>query len=391
MMVGEVREHLLKDIIPFWQKLRDDEHGGYYGYMDYDLQVDRQAVKGCTLNSRITWFFANAYLTLRDESLLDEARHGYEFMQKYCVDHEKGGVYWSVACDGAPEDTTKYTYNQAFSIYALSSYYDASKDEGALSTAMELFRIIEERCTDEIGYRDSFDREFREIENDKLSENGVIAQKTMNTLLHVFEAYTELYRVSGDADVKKRLMWILDTVADKVYNPVLHRQEVFFDREMNSILDLHSYGHDIEAAWLIRRGTDILGEKTYEEKMLPIILDLTGQIYKAAFDGHSLANECEKGMVNQDRIWWVQAETVVGFLNGYQLVPERREYLDAARSEWEFIKKYVIDKREGSEWYRTVTKSGEPAAGEPIVESWKCPYHNGRMCFEVIRRNIDVA
>ena len=391
MMVEEVRQHLLRDIIPFWKKMRDDEHGGYYGYMDYDLQVDRKAVKGCILNSRITWFFANAYLTLHDESLLAEARHGYKFMQKYCVDHEKGGVYWSVSYDGTPEDMTKYTYNQAFSIYALSSYYDASKDEGALRTAMELFHIIEERCTDEIGYIDSFDREFREIENDKLSENGVIAQKTMNTLLHVFEAYTELYRVSGDADVKKRLMWILDTVADKVYNPVLHRQEVFFDREMNSILDLHSYGHDIEAAWLIRRGTDVLGEKTYEEKMLPIIIDLTGQIYKTAFDGHSLANECEKGVVNQDRIWWVQAEAVVGFLSGYQLVPERRKYLDAARSEWEFIKKYVIDKRKGSEWYRTVTKSGEPAAGEPIVEPWKCPYHNGRMCFEVIRRNIDVA
>lgn len=391
MMVEEVRQHLLKDIIPFWKRMRDDEHGGYYGYMDYNLQVDRQAVKGCILNSRITWFFANAYLTLHDKSLLDEARHGYEFMQKYCIDYEKGGVYWSVAYDGTPEDTTKHTYNQAFSIYALSSYYDASKDEGALRTAMELFHIIEERCMDEIGYKEAFDREFREIENDKLSENGVIAEKTMNTLLHVFEAYTELYRVSGDEGVKKRLMWILDTVADKVYNPALHRQEVFFDRKMNSILDLHSYGHDIEAAWLIRRGTDILGEKTYKEKMLPIILDLTGQIYKTAFDGHSLANECEKGVVNQDRIWWVQAETVVGFLSGYQIEAEKKEYLDAAKSEWEFIKKYVIDKREGSEWYRTVTKSGEPTAGEPIVEPWKCPYHNGRMCIEVIRRNIDAA
>ena len=388
MMVEEVRRHLSEDIIPFWKKMRDEEYGGYYGYMDYNLQIDRKAVKGCILNSRIMWFFANAYLTLQDESLLAQARHGYEFMQKYCVDHEKGGVYWSVAYDGTPEDMTKYTYNQAFSIYALSSYYDAAKDEGTLRTAMELFHIVEERCMDEIGYRDAFDREFREIENDKLSENGVIARKTMNTLLHVFEAYTELYRVSGDADVKKRLMWILDTIADKIYNPTLHRQEVFFDREMNSILDLHSYGHDIEAAWLIRRGTDILGEKAYEDKMLPIILDLTGQVYKIAFDGHSLANECEKGVVNQDRIWWVQAETVVGFLNGYQLEPEKREYLEAAKSEWEFIKKYVIDKREGSEWYRTVTKSGEPVAGEPIVEPWKCPYHNGRMCLEVIRRNF---
>ena len=388
MMTEEVKRHLTQDIIPFWKKLRDDTYGGYYGWMDYDLTVNKEAVKGCILNSRIIWFFSNAYLLLQDESLLAEAKHGYEFMQKYCIDQERGGVYWSVTYDGRPEDTTKHTYNQAFSVYALSSYYNASGDRTALDTAMKIFRIIEERCTDEIGYKEAFDINFKEIENDKLSENGVIAEKTMNTLLHVFEAYTELYRVSHDEAVKKRLFWILDTIADKVYNPELHRQEVFFDREMNSIIDLHSYGHDIEAAWLIQRGTEILGEKIYEERMRPIILDLTGQVYKAAFDGNSLANECEKGVVNEDRIWWVQAETIVGFLNGYQLAPEHREYLEAAVSEWEFIKKYIIDKREGSEWYWMVTKSGEPVTDKPIVEPWKCPYHNGRMCIEVIRRNI---
>ena len=376
-------------ILPFWKSLRDNENGGYYGYMDFDLNLDKKAEKGCILNSRITWFFANAYMALKDESLLLEARHGYEFMQKFCVDQEKGGVYWSVNYDGTPEDTTKHTYNQAFSIYALSSYYDASKDESALTTAMELFHIIEERCMDEIGYKEAFDREFHEIENDKLSENGVIADKTMNTLLHVFEAYTELYRVSGDEAVKKRLMWILDTIAEKIYNPTLHRQEVFFDREMHSILDLHSYGHDIETAWLIRRGTDVLGDDTYTEKMLPIILDLTGQVYRTAFDGQSLANECEKGVVDENRIWWVQAETLIGFLNGYQLDPTHTEYLEAARSVWRFIREHLIDKRPGSEWFWDVDKEGKSVSGKPIVEPWKCPYHNGRMCLEVIKRGID--
>lgn len=391
MMAEEVKEHLKECIIPFWKKLRDDEFGGYYGWMDHELNVKKEAVKGCILNSRITWFFSNAYMLLKDESLLDEAKHGYEFMKKYCVDKERGGVYWSVHYDGTPEDTTKHTYNQAFSIYALSSYYDASGDKSALDTAMELFHIIESRCMDEIGYKEAFDRNFAEIENDKLSENGVIAEKTMNTLLHVFEAYTELYRVGRDEAVKKRLEWILDEFADKVYNPKLHRQEVFFDREMNSIIDLHSYGHDIETAWLIDRGTEVLGEKHYQDKLRPIILDLTEQIYKVAFDGHSLANECEKGVVNTDRIWWVQAETVIGFLNGYKLVPEKKEYLEAAESEWQFIKNYVIDKRPGSEWFREVTPDGKPMNGSPIVEPWKCPYHNGRMCIEVIRRASNAA
>lgn len=386
MMLEEVKAHLLNDIIPFWKNLRDDEFGGYYGYMDYDLKVDKKAVKGCILNSRITWFFANAYTLLKDESLLEEAKHGFAFMKEHCMDKENGGIFWSMKYDGTPEDTTKHTYNQAFSIYALSSYYEATHDEEALAMAKELFHIIETKCTDEIGYKEAFDKEFHEVENDKLSENGVIAEKTMNTLLHVFEAYTELYRVAKLPEVKERLEWIMDTFADKVYNPKLHRQEVFFDRNMNTILDLHSYGHDIETAWLMDRGVEVLGEKKYEEKMTPITKDLTAEIYKVAFDGHSLANECEKGVVNVHRIWWVQAETVIGFLNGWQKDPSKTEYLEAAKSEWQFIKDHVMDKRQGSEWFWEVDPSGKPYEGRPIVEPWKCPYHNGRMCFEVIRR-----
>ena len=386
MMLEEVKAHLMNDIIPFWKNLRDDEFGGYYGYMDYDLKLDKKAVKGCILNSRITWFFANAYTLLKDESLLEEAKHGFAFMKEHCMDKENGGIFWSMKYDGTPEDTTKHTYNQAFSIYALSSYYEATHDEEALVMAKELFHIIETKCTDEIGYKEAFDKEFHEVENDKLSENGVIAEKTMNTLLHVFEAYTELYRVAKLPEVKERLEWIMDTFADKVYNPKLHRQEVFFDRNMNTILDLHSYGHDIETAWLMDRGVEVLGEKKYEEKMTPITKDLTAEIYKVAFDGHSLANECEKGVVNVHRIWWVQAETVIGFLNGWQKDPSRTEYLEAAKSEWQFIKDHVMDKRQGSEWFWEVDPSGKPYEGRPIVEPWKCPYHNGRMCFEVIRR-----
>ena len=387
MMVEEIKSHLLENIIPFWKSLRDDEYGGYYGWMDYDLKLDKKAVKGCILNSRILWFFSNAYTLLKDESLLEEAKHGFAFMKEHCMDKENGGIFWSIKYSGEPEDTTKHTYNQAFAIYALSSYYEASGDEEALNMAKGLFRIIEERCTDDIGYKEAFDKEFHEIENDKLSENGVIAQKTMNTLLHVFEAYTELYRVAKLPEVKERLKWIMDTFAQKVYNPKLHRQEVFFDAKMNSIIDLHSYGHDIETAWLIDRGVEVLGEKEYEEKMTPITKDLTAQIYKIAFDGHSLANECEKGVVNTHRIWWVQAETVVGFLNGWKMNPDKPEYLEAAQNEWEVIKEYVIDKRSGSEWFWEVDENGNPYPGRPIVEPWKCPYHNGRMCFEVIKRS----
>lgn len=384
----EIREHLHQSIIPFWKSLRDDTYGGYYGYVGYDLTVDERAVKGCILNSRITWFFANAYLTLGDESLISEARHGFEFMKEFCLDKENGGVFWSVTYDGKPEDTTKHTYNQAFSIYALSAYYDATKDEESIRIAEELYELIEEKCRNEGGYLEAFDRQFYPMENDKLSENGVIADRTMNTLLHVFESYTEFYRVTKKKEVKERLEWMMDIIAEKIYNPKLHRQEVFFDLDYHTLIDLHSYGHDIETAWLVDRGVEIVGNPEYEAKMTPITKDLTRQIYETAYKSHSLSNECEKGIVDTDRVWWVQAEAVVGFLNGYQKDKDRSEYLKVAEDIWQYIKTYLIDTREGSEWYWLLDREGRPYEDKPIVEPWKCPYHNGRMCIEVIRRDI---
>lgn len=385
LQVNEIKEHLTKDIIPFWKNLRDDEFGGYYGFMDFNGVLDKKAEKGCILNNRITWFFSNAYTLLKDESLLDEARHGFEFIKNYCWDKENGGIFWSMNYDGTPLDTTKHTYNQAFCVYALASYYEASKDKEALDMAVELFKVIEEKCTCDNGYKEAGSIAFEEVLNDKLSENGVIADKTMNTLLHVFEAYTELYRVAGLPEVKQRLEWILDTFADKVFDPELGRQKVFFDYDYNSIIDLYSYGHDIETAWLIDRGVEVLGETKYEEKMTPITKTLTEQIYKHAFNGESLANECERGVVNTKRIWWVQAETVIGFLNGYQKDNSKTKYLEAAINEWEYIKKYVINKDLG-EWYSELDENGKPDESEAIVQPWKCPYHNGRMCLEVIKR-----
>lgn len=390
-LASETKEHLCSTIIPFWKKLRDNENGGYYGYMDFDLNLNKKAEKGCILNSRITWFFANAYMILKDESLKDEVSHGFEFMKNYCFDKENGGVFWSVNYDGSPKDTTKHTYNQAFSIYALSSYYDATGDKEALKLAEELFHIIETKCRDKEGYLEAFDRTFSPAENDKLSENGVIAERTMNTLLHVLEAYTELYRVNKSEEVKKCLHWILDTVAEKIYNPDLKRQEVFFDKDYHTLIDLYSYGHDIETAWLLDRTLEILDEKEYTEKMSVITKTLTEQIYKIAFDGHSLSNECEKGKVDTGRVWWVQAETVVGFVNGYEKSPEKTEYLKAAQAVWEFIKTYVVDQREGSEWFWLVRQDGTPVKEKPILEPWKCPYHNGRMCFELIRRSENAS
>ena len=389
MFATEIKEHLVNDLIPFWQGLKDEENGGFYGYLSYDLKLDKKAVKGCILNSRILWFFSNAYMVLGDPSLLESAAYAYQFLKEHCVDDEFGGVFWSLTYDGKPEDTTKHTYNQAFSIYALASYYDASKNPEALEIAWKLYDLVESKCKDEYGYLVAFTRSFEPEENDKLSENGVIAEKTMNTLLHVFEAYTELYRVTKEEKVAKQIRFMMDIIKDKVFNKEIGRQEVFFDRTWNTLIDLYSYGHDIETAWLVDRGLEVLDDEAYTNMLSPITKIITENIYNRAYTDHSLVNESENGVVDTTRVWWVQAEAVVGFLNGYQKQGDKK-FLDASVDIWNYIKKYFIDKRNGSEWFWSVKEDHTPDE-KPIVEPWKCPYHNGRMCFEVLRRMKDAS
>ncbi|MCQ2506282.1 MAG: AGE family epimerase/isomerase [Lachnospiraceae bacterium] len=414
--------HLKEVIIPYWNKLKDDENGGFYGYVGYDLKVDKEYEKGCILNSRILWFYANAYKQLKEEALLENAKHAYSFLKSSCLDKDNGGVYWSITYDGKPCDTTKHTYNQAFSVYALSSYYEVTKDIEALFIAKSLVDVIEGKMKDDIGYLEAFSVDFVPASNEKLSENGVEAEKTMNTLLHVLEAYTEMYRVcclyESEIEAKafplkeviktltEALYKVFDTVALKIYNPLLKRQEVFFDKFFNPIIDLHSYGHDIETAWLLGRSLDIVsyfdleksmyeriainGEKSVEDRrnlidnLYEICNHLTEKIYDLAYVNHSLLNECDKGVVNTDRIWWVQSEAVLGFVNGFARIGEMK-YLLAAQDILNFILNTLTDKREGSEWFWKLDENLLPVEGKPITEPWKCPYHNGRMCFELMK------
>ena len=377
--------HLNNIILPFWKGLKDDDFGGYYGFMDFDLKLDKKAVKGCILNSRILWFFSNVYLVTKDSSALPYAKHAFEFMKSHCFDDINGGVYWSLKYDGSPEDTTKHTYNQAFALYALSSYYDATKDEDAKRLALSLYNIIENKMKDEIGYLEAFTIDFKPESNEKLSENGVMAAKTMNTLLHVFEAYTEGLRVFKHEGMKKQLYFMLDIVEKKIYNPEKQRQEVFFDREYNSLIDLHSYGHDIETSWLVDRALTVMKDEELNRRIHPITSALAEKIYSRAYVDHSLMNECENGVDDETRIWWVQAETVVGFYNAYEKSGDVK-FKNAALDVFDFIEEKQTDHRKGSEWFSALDKNGEPIVKYPIVEPWKCPYHNGRMCLELIKR-----
>ncbi|MBP5331212.1 MAG: AGE family epimerase/isomerase [Lachnospiraceae bacterium] len=501
-LMKEFYRHLSEDIIPFWAGLKDEENGGFYGLVDFDHNLDKKADKGCILNSRILWFFSTSKLlfdemkekagigmndpgshgqesaTASYEELAalctDRAKHAYDFLINSFLDKQNGGVFWAVTYDGKPADTLKHTYCHAFAIYALAAYFDASGDRKAFDTAMELADLIEKKCTDDVGYLEAFNRDFTPARNDELSENGVMADKTMNTLLHVFEAYTELLRVikkhfpaivkpvsavnSGNTQdtgntagagtkggyskenaemaekIANRMRFILDIFAEKIYNTKLRRQEVFFDREYKPIIDLHSYGHDIETSWLMDRGLEVLADVEYTNEIEPLTLSLAERIYERAYVEHSLLNECEKGVDDKRRIWWVQAETVIGFMHASQKILRKKDRVNltmkaagasaverqqtAVEAEkrsanffmgmvdvWEFIKDRQIDRRSvGSEneyrasgrgndndhipaeWYSELTGEFQPIKTKNLVDPWKCPYHNGRMCIEMIRR-----
>lgn len=384
ILYNEMRGEIFR-IYEFWKKLRDEENGGFYGYVGHNLDIDKNAVKGVILNSRILWFFSNVYLTTHKAEARELAAHAFSFLRDFCLDKEQGGVYWSLEHDGTVHDSTKHTYNQAFAVYGLSSYYAASGDMRALTLAYDIFKTIEEKCIDSFGYGEAFDREWNVIFNDKLSEDGFKADKTMNTLLHITEAYTELYRVDRNERVKERLMSALRKIHDEVYDESTHILGVYFDKEMKSVGDVYSYGHDIEATWLIDRTLDEIGEFDYAEKLKSMNEKIIESVLASAYDNGVIFNQSIDKKVDKTRVWWIQCESVIGFLNAY-MRSGKEKYLSAVYAIWEKIKDSFIDTREGGEWFYSLGENGLPDSSKPIVEPWKCPYHNGRMCMEVIKR-----
>lgn len=381
MLKQEMKEHLTTKILPFWEKLADPVHGGYYGYVDKELRIVRNADKGCILNSRILWTFSTAARVLGDDSLRPYADRAYAFLSRF-EDQENGGVYWSVTHDGKPGDTTKHTYCQAFAVYGLAAYHRLTGEREALDKAIRLYRLIEEKCCDAGGYGEAYRADFSPESNEKLSENGVMASRTMNTLLHVLEGYTELYRARPDEGLRRTGAAALACFLNTVYDREKRRLDVFFDADFHPLLDMQSYGHDIEASWLIWDAVTALLPQEDRPPYRAMCLDLADSVASRAFTDHGLKNECVDGVVNELRIWWVQAETMLGFANAYALSGDR-QWLSRMDTQWAAIRRMIVDPRPDGEWYWSVREDGS-LTERPMVEEWKCPYHNSRMCLKLL-------
>lgn len=382
---SEVTKELTDHILPFWMRLKDEENGGIYGLVDYDLEVDRKADKGGIITARFLWTFSAAYRVTKKEEYLEMARHMYSFLKDMVYDREFKGIYWMVDYMGKPVDTRKHVYTQSFGIYALSEYYRASGNDEALELAKEIYNLIEDKGFDFVNnaYREEFDRQWNQMPNEMLSESGVMADITMNTHIHVLEAYTTFYKAWPSEELKERIKNLLQILHEKIYDQETKYLGVFFDQDWNSLIDLKSFGHDIEASWLIDEALKAIDLD--EPKYSRMVVDIAYNIARSAIqpDG-SLINEQVNEKLDETRVWWVQAEAMVGFLNAYERTGDSG-FLQLVDALWQYTKEHMIDSRENGEWFWSVEPDGTPSERN-IGDPWKGSYHNGRFCIEIIER-----
>ena len=388
MLLAEMKaaamEELTHNILPYWMKnMPDQDGGGFYGQINGRDNVVPGAPKGGILNARILWSFSAAYLKLRDPLYLEMARRAHDYIYRYFFDEKHGGTYWSLKSNGEPLDTKKQIYSQAFFIYALSTYHLASGERESLDRAIELFRLIEEHSFDRErgGYFEAFTREWGEIADLRLSEKDANEKKTMNTHLHVLEAYTTLYMVWPDPELRPQLAALVRVFSERIVDPQTSHLNLFFDEEWNCRSTIVSYGHDIEASWLLCEAAEALGEA---ESVSGLALRIASAAHEGLAGDGSLFYEKDDaaGHFDRDRHWWVQSEAVVGFLNAWQLSGDAG-WLELASDALDYILHNISDPVNG-EWHWSIRDDGSVNLEDDKAGFWKCPYHNTRMCLEVL-------
>ncbi len=385
----ELEEELLTGILPFWmQQMTDEKNGGFYGRITGSGTLMPETEKGAILNARILWTFSAAYRLLKREEYLATATRTKRVIIDRFYDKEYGGIYWSLDYKGSPLDTKKQIYAIGFAIYGLSEYHRATGDAEALEYAVRLFEDIEAHSFDPVknGYCEALTRQWGEIADMRLSAKDENERKTMNTHLHILEPYTNLYCVWKDERLKRQLHNLVELFTDKILNIETGHLKLFFDDDWHSRYNIVSYGHDIEASWLLHEAALVLGDKALLDKVEPLVEFIAAAADEGLAADGSMMYETflDKRLTDADRHWWVQAENVVGHINLYQHFDDEVALQKAFRC-WDFIREHLIDRQRG-EWYWSVRTDGTVNTDDDKAGFWKYPYHNGRMCLEIMER-----
>jgi cellobiose epimerase len=377
----------LVSILHYWMEHTIDSKGGFYGRIHADNRVEPGAPKGSVLNARILWTFSAAQRLYPEEGYLQTATRAYQYIRTHFIDREQGGVYWSVDASGRPLDTKKQVYALAFTIYGLTEYYAATGQVEALEEAIRLYRDIEIHSFDPVrgGYLEAFSKDWGPAGDVRLSAKDVNEKKTMNTHLHILEAYTNLYRVWPDARLSEQLHSLIGDFPRHMIDPATHHLVLFLDEDWNRRSETISFGHDIEASWLLLEAAEAIGTPLLETLQNTSLKMVDAACEGLAPDG-SLYYEYEPsdGHWRKEKHWWVQAEAMVGLVNAWQLSGDI-SYRERFERVWAYTDRWVIDHR-GGEWIWGLNADNTPMEGEDKVGIWKCPYHNGRALMELLRR-----
>ena len=387
-----IEDDLRQNVLPFWiERVVNPTKGAFYGSISNALEVDPTAERGALLTSRILWTYAAAYGAYGDPEYLAMADHAHRDLMDHFHDKENGGFYWSVNAEGKVERDRKQVYGQAFALYALSEYHAATGRDEPLREAIATYRLIEEHSRARHGgYLEAFGRKWEPIADMRLSEVDMNEPKSQNTHLHVMEAYTRLLPLWPDKGLASALREIVDTMLRHIVDPSTGHLGLFFAEDWTPKSDRVSYGHDIEAAWLLVRAAEALGDKELLARIEALALKIADVTLAEGVDadGGVYNQGGPQGLTDTNKEWWPQAEAVVGLLDAYRLSGEDR-YLQAAFRTWDFIELRLIDRLRG-DWFRGVTRDGRVLDNELKVSFWKCPYHNGRAGLESVRRLTDI-
>jgi mannobiose 2-epimerase len=385
----EFQEELYR-ILNWWIKyMPDQEYGGFIGRVDGFGKAFPTADKGVILNTRLLWTFSTAAEYTKDVIQRNMAHRAYEYICTFFWDELEGGVFWMLDHKGNPIDGQKQIYAQAFAIYAFSAYYKLTGNKDALDKATELFWLIERYSLDTTsnGYLSAFARNWTPMSDIRLSAKDANEAKIMNTHLHVLEAYASFYQVHPFMALGDALENCLAIFEKKFFQKESRSLQIYFDENWNPKGDHISYGHNIEASWLLQEAAEILGRAETIKRIAPICKVMAEAVYEEALEGSGAINyeaTPESGIIDYDRHWWVQAEGVIGFWNAFECTNDPA-YVEASVNAWTFIKQQILDKDQG-EWHWRVDKKGEVVFSENKAGPWKAPYHNVRMCIEMLNR-----